>query len=376
MSLRVCIVGGGHIGTTLACYIKHSHPNYKVNLYTQHPDMFSNKIICNDIENKNSYSVTLDAISNSPDITVKGTEIIFVALPHFAIEQTFANIQNYVDDNAYVGILPGGGGCEFFFHKYFKKSVSLFGFQRVPFTAKLVEYGNQTNLKSWKPYNVVGTLYKDRLDECCSLIEECGLKTKKASNYLEIALTPTNPILHTSRMYELLRGYNRDHIFEEKKKFYVGWADFASKILFAMDAELHSLLESMDGIETSAIKPLSEHYESPTVSEMTHKINNIETFKTVYLPMLKVERGYVVDTSSRMFTEDFPWGLVVIRSYFDYFEINSPTIDEVLKWCAGYLGCEWYNNLGEFNGQDLKLTGAIRKYGVSNKNELLDFYKR
>lgn len=372
--MNVCIVGGGHIGTTLTCYIKHTHPQYRVGLFTRRPEGFSVDLKCNDIEQELSYQIKPDVVSNQPDIAAKDADIVFIALPHFAVEKAFADIAPYVSKDAMIGVIPGGGGCEFFFNKYFTTSQTLFGFQRVPFTAKLQEYGKETNLKSWKPFSVVGTLPSNRIKQVCERIESCGLKTQAAANYLEIALTPTNPILHTSRTYEIFGSYNREHVFNEKLKFYVGWTDGASKTLFAMDRELHELLDAMSDIDTSAIRPLSEHYESPTIEAMTNKINSIATFQTVYAPMKPYQDGFVADLSSRMFTEDFPWGLAVIRSYFDYFDVPAPTMDKVLGWYAGYMGLEWFKD-GRFIGRDLKNTGVIGNYGITTVKELLSIYQ-
>lgn len=372
--LNVCIVGGGHIGTTLACYIKHAYSEHRVNLYTWHSEKFSDTIKCNDIENERSYTVTIDKVSSDPRYVIADSDIIFVALPHFMIEKAFSDISPYVKDGAVIGVIPGGGGCEFFFEKYFNRNITLFGFQRVPFTAKVAEYGRETNLKSWKPYSVVGTIYKDRIDDVCELIENCGLKTKKASDYLEIALTPTNPILHTSRTFELFGKFDRGHIFEHKMKFYVGWGNEASQILFSMDSELHQLLDSLE-IDTSAIIPLSEHYESHSVDAMTKKINSIATFQSVYAPLKEVEKGFVTDTDSRMFSEDFPWGLLVFRSYFDFFNIKAPTMDRLLQWYSSYMGYDWYDG-DRLIYDNLKSTGAIQKYGISSGEDLINFYNR
>lgn len=372
--MNVCIVGGGHIGTTLVCYIKHTHPDFKVSLYTRKPELFSKDIKCNDIENNRSYYVKPDTISNNPEIAAGGANIVFIALPHFAIEKAFEDIAPHVSSNALIGVLPGGGGCEFIFNKYFDDNKTLFGFQRVPFTAKLEKYGIEANLKSWKPFSVVGTLNPQQIDNACEYIEKCGLKTKKASNYLEIALTPTNPILHTSRTYELFGKHDVNHKYETKFKFYVGWSDEASETLFGMDRELHNLLDAMDGINTTAIRPLTEHYESPTIQALTAKINSIPTFQTVFAPMKEVEGGYIADTTSRMFTEDFPWGLAVIRSYFELFGIEAPTMDKVLGWYADYMGLEWYVD-GKFCGKDLAQTGVIQNFGIKTKEELMDIYK-
>lgn len=375
--MKVCIVGGGHIGTALMCYIKFTHPEYTVCMYTRKPERFADEIKCNDWEGKKSYVVKPDAISNDANISAKDADIVFIALPHFAVEKAFSDIAPYVAEDAMIGVLPGGGGCEFFFHKYFSESQTLFGFQRVPFTAKLQEYGKEANLKSWKPFSVVGTLQRERVDVACELIEACGLKTKKATNYLEVALTPTNPILHTSRTHELFGQHEREYVYPEKSKFYVGWTDGASTTLFNMDKELHQMLDKiteLTGLETSAIRPLSEHYESPTIPALTAKINSIATFQSVFAPMAEVEGGYKSDTTSRMFTEDFPWGLAVIRSYFDFLDIPAPTMDKVLGWYANYMGLKWYVD-GKFCGKDLAMTGIIQNYGIASIEDLLLIYK-
>lgn len=371
--MKVCIVGGGHIGTTLLCYIKNIHPEYRVAMYTRHPERFAESIKCNDIEGSFSYNIKADCVSNEANKAAGGADMVFIALPHFAVEKAFSDLAPFVSNDAFVGVLPGGGGCEFFFNKHFKGNQTLFGFQRVPFTAKLQQYGAETNLKSWKPFSVVGTLQRSRIDVACEMIERCGLKTQRASNFLEVALTPTNPILHTSRTYELFGKYDRKQEFNEKSKFYVGWTDAASETLFSMDNELHNLLDTMQEIDTSAIKRLSEHYESPTIPLMTAKINSIATFQTVYAPMKEQNGKFVADTDSRMFTEDFPWGLLVIRSYFEYFDLQAPTMDNLLNWYANYMGLDWYED-GKLCGKDLLSTGAIQRYGIRSKEELLALY--
>lgn len=373
--MNVCIVGGGHIGTTLACYIKHTYPSKYVSIFSRRPGMFVPRIKCHDWERKNTYEVSLDCVSGDPSVAAGGADVIFIALPHFAVEKAFKDISPFVSEDALICVLPGGGGCEFYFDKYFTQKQTLCGFQRVPFTAKIEIYGQETNLKSWKPYSVVGTQKRERIDEACSKIESCGLKTKKAENYLSVALTPTNPILHTSRTYEIFGAYSRGHIFSDKCKFYVGWTDEASHTLLAMDSELRELLSHITELDTSAIRPLTEHYEVSTAEQMTEKINNIATFQSVYAPLKPLENGigFVADTDSRMFTEDFPWGLLIIRSYCDFFGVRAPIMDKVLQWYSNYMGVNWFVD-GKLCGVDLKNTGIPQRYGIKTRQQLLSYY--
>lgn len=362
----------------MACYIKHTDPAKKVTLYTQHPQKFSSVLKCNDWEREQSYTVTIDMVTSDPAVAVSDADIIFVALPHFAVEQAFCRIAPHVKKGVFIGAFPGGGGCEFFFERYFKQNAALFGLQRVPFTAKLVRYGQETNLKSWKPYSTVGALYNEDLEEACRRVEHCGLRTRTAPNYLSVALTPTNPLLHTCRTYEIFRAYDRKHEYQAKEKFYVGWTDTASTLLLSMDAELHNLLDNIPEINTTAIRPLTEHYGVDSIAALTQKINSIPTFQTVWAPMTpSSERSerYVADTSSRLFADDFPWGLAIIRAYFDYFHVAAPTMDKILGWYADYMGLEWYVN-GTFNGKDLASTGIPQRYGILSRESLLDCYTK
>lgn len=118
--MRICIVGGGHIGTALLCYVKNTHPEYIVSMYTRRPKLFNEQIICNDWEGEKQYSVTPDVISDQASVSAKDADIVFIALPHFAVEKAFSDIAPYVSDVAFVGVLPGGGGCEFFFINIFR----------------------------------------------------------------------------------------------------------------------------------------------------------------------------------------------------------------------------------------------------------------
>lgn len=373
--MRICIVGGGNIGTALACYIKHCRPKEHVSILTRRSELFGNTIKCNDWENGYSFESKIDCISNNPAESSCLADIVFIALPHFAVENAFRDICPYVSSEAFIGVLPGGGGCEFFFERYFDDTHTLFGFQRVPFTAKLQIYGHEANLKSWKPFSTIGTQKPERVDRVCNLVEECGLRTQKATNYLSVALTPTNPILHTARIYEIFRDFRKDYIFEEKFKFYVGWTDKTSEIMLLMDRELQNLLNEITELDTSAIKPLAEHYEANTVHDMTKKINSIPSFQNVFAPLCRHEGrgGYIADLSSRMFTEDFPWGLALIRSYCEIFRTEAPMMDRVLEWYSQYMGYEWYID-GKFSGKDLSRAGVLSSYGIHTKEDLLKYY--
>ncbi len=370
----IAVLGGGHIGTTLAGYLSHLDKGDEIRLYTSRPQEFNENYVVNDIERNISYHTSVDMISDNKKAVIENADVIFVTFPHFMIEYTLSEIRPFVKKGAFVGIIPGSGGCEFYWKKYFDKDYTLFGFQRVPFTAKYAVYGKETNLKSWKPSVVVASIPRNRNDAVCETIEKvCNFKCEKASNFLAITLTPSNPVLHTSRIYDLFSEYDKDHIFERKHYFYKEWTDNASEIMLTVDDELHTLFEKLTKIDLSAVKPLTEHYESPTVGKMTEKIISIPTFQSVFAPMKEAENGYKSDTDTRFFTEDFPYGLCIIKGFCEICEVKTPCIDKVLLWYEKYMGLSYYVN-GEFVGKDLIKTGIPQNNGINTIKDIYDFY--
>lgn len=375
--MKVCIIGGGNIGTTLACYIKHYASRNYVVLYTRRPEEFNDLITCNECEKGITYKVKVDCVTNELKEAVADASIIYVTIPHFAIEKTFKMMAPYVDSNAQIGVVPGCGGCEFFFYQYFPETVALFGFQRVPFIARLVVYGNETNLKSLKPHVVTAVLRRKHFDAVYNNVSECALNVEPAENYLSITLTPTNPILHTAGLYDLLMNKERDFVFARKIKFYEEWTDRASEVMLGMDTELHLVIAKLQekGVRLCKVKSLLEHYGVRGCREMTEKISHIKAFQNIEAPMVNSDTsdGYVMKVDSRMFMEDFPWGLAIIKGFCELLSVRAPYIDRVLIWFSRYMGLDYYLD-GNFCGKDLISTGIPQNYGYDTVEKIMELY--
>lgn len=371
----ITVIGGGHIGTTLAGYISHANCDDQVRLHTSKPDDFSRNVIVNDWERNISYEADIAVITDDYADAVTNADIIFITHPHFMTEETLKAIRPFVKEGAAVGIIPGSGGGEFSWKKYYGKRNTLFGFQRVPFTAKYKEYGKETNLQSWKAHVVVATIPSSRNNMLCEMIEKhCFIKCKQSPNYLCVTLTPSNPVLHTSRTYSIFKDATRETVFAKRGMYYKDWTDEASKTMLAIDEELHQLMSRLKGFDFSSVKPLAIHYEASTVEEMTKKISSIPAFQTDPSPMVQVGDGWVADTHSRLFTEDFPYGLCIIKGFCELCNVDTPTIDKVLHWYENFMGLEYYKNDSSFTGKDLGETGATNLREFKNVNDIYAFY--
>ena len=178
--------------------------------------------------------------------------------------------------------------------------------------------------------------------------------------FLNLTMTPSNPILHTTRLKTLFGDWHKGIVYESIPLFYEEWDDESSRLLFLCDEEVQKICRALPEFKLQFVRSLKDHYESHTVQAMTKKISSIESFKGLKTPATKVEGGFIPDLHSRYFTADFSYGLTIIKQVADFAGIKVPNIDDVMAW---------YKSIAvekdEFNYSD---------YGIEEFDEFKDFY--
>ena len=58
------------------------------------------------------------------------------------------------------------------------------------------------------------------------------IKTRIVKEYLSITLTPSNPVLHITGLYNVFKNYKKGMYYKNELKFYEEWNDEASEVLF------------------------------------------------------------------------------------------------------------------------------------------------
>jgi opine dehydrogenase len=373
--MNVCVIGGGNIGTTLSAELAYLNPEMSVRLLTSRPHLFSKSIEVIDVEQGTSFFGTLDVISDDPAKVVTNADVIFITTPSFLMEKTFQEIKAHVKPGAIVGVIPGSGGCEFYWRQHFDESYTLFGFERVPYITRLAVYGKSVYLKSRKPHVTLASFPMSRLDAVCNTVSDiCHVKCMKAANYLTITLTPSNPVLHTSRVYDLFHSASLDTRFPKNIEFYSEWTDHASEVMLGIDSELQEMCKVLAEMDMHGVVSLKTHYESPTVSDLTRKIRSIPSFKGIYAPLILTQSNeFKIDKNSRFFTEDFPYGLCIIKGFCEICGIDTPYIDKVLQWYQEFMGVEYYTKDG-FTGKDLINTAIPQNFGIVSLEDVYGFY--
>lgn len=328
--MKITICGGGSLGHVCAGVFA-SQRDVDVNIFTQQPNRWNKEITTIDNEGK-IYSGKLNIVSSDPNLCIKGSDIVFLCLPGFAIERVLREIKPYLSEDTIVGSIVSSTGFFFKAHEIFGfDNTKLFGFQRVPYIARTKEYGSSAYLLGYKKELAIAT---ENVDDVCKFKDDVAklflTPTKLLNNYYEASLTNSNPILHTGRLFSMWHNWCGEE-YDHNILFYKEWTEEASQMIIDMDAEFMALLEKLP-VDKSLIPTLLGYYESFDATSLTKKISSIEAFQTITSPMIKSEGGWVPDFSSRYFTEDFPHGLKYIVDLAKQNNVSIPIIDKVYEW--------------------------------------------
>lgn len=324
----ICICGGGSLGHVCAGVF--ASQGHSVNILSGHPAKWEKTIEVTDNDGK-IYTAHLHRVSSLPEDVIPISNIVLLCVPGYLIEKTLRQIKPFLMEDTIVGSIVSSTGFFFKAHEILSPSTTIFGFQRVPFIARVNEYGKSASLLGYKPSVNIAV---ENAQDAASLRERLEklfmTPVRLLNNFYEASLTNSNPILHTGRLYSMW-GKTPVTPVEEPILFYAQWTDDASRTLIDMDNEFMALLSALH-IPEGVIPSLLDYYESKDASSLTAKIRSIEAFKTIKSPMIHTPEGWLPDFNSRYFTEDFPFGLKIIRDLCKKHNIDTPTIDKVYQW--------------------------------------------
>lgn len=341
---KICVVGGGNIGAVLFCELS-NNTDGKVVLSAIDADKWKKDIALADAAGEVLYEVK-NVETHTED--VYDADLYFFTLPKNVLFPVLARyVENAKEGSTFV-FVPGTGGVEFCYGKAKERAIDFIGLQRPPYTARWKELGKTAGILS----------KKDKIFACSMAGKDVGflgdilkIEVVEMNNYLDITFTPSNPILHTSRIYGMFSKHPQ--AFDHNVLFYEEWDDFSSETLLACDRELQNIISKINESLPTAVTPLSIYYESPTAEKMTRKLSSIKAFKGITSPMKydETSKGYVVDLSSRYFKEDFDYGLVIIKAFGELTETKTPQIDDILSWYGELSGKEVFDKDGKLNGK-------------------------
>lgn len=376
--MNICIIGAGNIGTYLAAYISMNNEN-KVWLHTSKPESFKETIALIEEEKNIAHDIKIHCITSSYEEAVSNADYILITYPSFMMKKTINNILPFLKKGAVVGAIPGFGGKEYLIDKLLEKECIFFGSQRVPSIIRLEKYGESVLLKQKNPFMKVRVIpgeYSEKVaKDMTGFIDIPCIPLK---SYLAITLSPSNPTMHPSRLYELFHDYvEGESVYDRNPYFYEEWGTMASSELLKLDEELELIFNAFNinnDFDANDIEKIKTRYNIETPEELSEKINTAPGFIGIDSPMVKVEGGYIPDKNSRYFIEDIQFGLCILKAFAEILDVKTPEIDKIATWGQNFLGKEYIVN-GRLNGKDINELTIPQNKGINTTEELIKYYK-
>lgn len=326
--MRICICGGGNLGHVCAGFL--ANRGHQVSILTTKPERWSQTIGV--VAPDGSFKGKLAQVSSRPEEVIPQAEIVLVCLPGFAIHDELTKIKPYLSKNSLVGTVVSSTGFFFEAFEVLPSDIALFGFQRVPFISRIIEYGQKAELKGYKESLHVAIEQTENKESVRVVLEQLFEKpVTLAGSFYEVSLSNSNPILHPSRLYTMWRDWQPGIVYPHNPQFYAEWTLEASTLLIQMDDEFQSLLKKL-GLKEGCIPPILDYYESTDADSLTQKLRSIKAFQNISSPMKAVEGGFIPDFSSRYFTEDFPFGMRFIVETAQKHNVSIPVIGKIYLW--------------------------------------------
>lgn len=328
--MRICICGGGNTGHVMAGYLA-SQGSCEVHLLTRHPEMWAHELTIHTPDGTDIHG-RIGRISANATEVVGSADMVLLCLPGYSIGSVLTQVAPALRPGVAVGSVVS---CTGFFDEAQQRLPSdtpLFGFQRVPFVSRLETYGHSAHLLGTRPLMRIGTKNvadKDSFGRQLSALFR--IPTEVLSSHYEASISNSNPILHPARLYSMWKDWKPGTVYARNSAFYAEWTDKASALYIAMDRELHELIKALP-VSDNCLPTVLDYYESHDASSLTRKLRSIAAFRSIMSPMRQTAEGFVPDTTSRYFSEDFPYGLDIIRRLAAAHHIPTPTMDMIAQW--------------------------------------------
>lgn len=362
----VAVCGGGSLAHVIAA-VAGANPDFEVRVLTRRPAEWSEtlRVLFEDVELRGRIAVA----SSDPADVIPGAHVVGLAVPSVARPEVLARIAPYVEPGQWVGSFPGFGGFDWLARSILGPGPRLFGTQRVPFVCRKLEYGHVVEVTGVRPQTFVAALPATAVTEIADLLHDLlGVAIVPMGNYLCVSLSLSNPVFHPSRIYSYFRDWHPGVTYPTPELFYEDWDERATEAFARLDAEVQAICRALP-LDMAYVKPIVQHYEVPSLAALSAKIRGIRALRGRPLPLRRNGHGYVPDLSAYYFTEDIPYGAVVLRAIAEVTGVETPFLSEVVEWGGRILGLDLMRE-GRIAGPDAAHLPLPRHFGIDTIDEL------
>lgn len=357
---NVAICGGGRTGHLSAVLFKQL-PGVRVSLLTSRQEVIdqhrnNEEGITALLPDGKTLSARLDVVSNQPQDVLADADLVIITVPAQVRPELLHSIAASLpaDKPVYVGAIPGFCGFDWLAEKALaaRPNVVIWGMKDVPHTAYELQPGVSVKMGGAKSTLYVGT--HERESEAARQALLAHLQRLYAAplelldHYLEITLTPGNPIMHPSVIYGLIGPYAQWHnkTFAEPICWWTDCTELGAYFLERSDEESQLLCKAVEqrlGVDLSSVKPLKqeiiEAYQEQIRDHgtMLSVLRTNQAYDSILAPLVRTENGYVIDKENRAFHEDVAFGLAVLVEMGKRLKLKLPHIEEIFNWNVAYM---------------------------------------
>lgn len=361
--LNVVICGGGRIGHLSAVLFKQI-PGVRVALLTGCREVIDRHRggegdIAVLMPDGTTCTARLDAVSDDPHTLLANADVVIITVPAHVRPALLDTIGTHLPDDrtVYVGAIPGFCGFDWLAERALaaRPNAVIWGMKDVAHTAFDLRQGVSIKMGGAKSILYVATHARESAASRAALVTHLRrLYTSPVElldNYLEITLTPGNPIMHSSVIYGLIGPYGQWHrkAFAKPLCWWTDCPELGVYFLERCDEESQILCRAIEqrvGVDLSSVKPLKqeiiEAYDDQIGDQRTmlSVLRTNQAYDAIEAPLVPAleHPGYVIDRETRAFHEDVAYGLALLVEMAKRLDIRLPHIEEIFHWNVAYMG--------------------------------------
>jgi hypothetical protein len=257
-----------------------------------------------------------------------------------------------------------------------RDDIRIFGLQTLPWACRIQEYGRSVHVLGAKIAVDVAARPRSRVGEIAALLERAlGISIDPAASLMALTLANTGQLIHPGLMYGHFCEWDGTPFpAADIPFFYHGLDEHGAATLSGLSDEIQRIRARLEPtMDLAAVRPLHEwliHSYQDAIgdrSTLRKAFLTNRAYEGLMAPVRELAPGdYVPDFRSRYLTEDVPFGLVVSRAIAELCAVETPIMDQVIRWAGDRLGKDYL-------GGDAREARIPQNYGLETWEQLVAF---
>lgn len=363
MSLNVLICGAGRTGHLNTVLFKQVD-GVRVALLTGNPSLVdahhaAGGTITAVLPDGSTLHGRPDLVSCDTAEAARDADVVVVTVPAHARPALLQALAPSLPGHkpVYVGAIPGFCGFDWLAEQALaqRPNAVIWGMKDVPHTAWDLQPGSSVRMGGDKSTLYVATHARENPQARADVLDRLRRLYRSPvhllQDYMEITLTPGNPIMHSSVVYGLVGPYGQWH-GKPLEKPHCWWSEcteLGAYFLERSDEESQLLCKAVEErfrVDLSSVKPLKQEIVEAYGGQirdprtMLSVLRTNRAYDSILAPMVRSEdgRGWLIDKRSRAFHEDVAYGLALLVEMGRRLQLKLPHLEEIFRWSVSYMG--------------------------------------